>query len=266
MDPYLKYLPIIPAVAATYMFGRALIADVRSMISSARDSAAPHWWARPIVVMTALVILAWTPIVIAHFNGTLIQPPSDAVEKAVADATDAFKSKVAGIEQERDTAKARQIDDQKRISELQAQLTAATTSVAVPAPKSPILGLDDAKRYNIVTAMESLTKSDPCMGAIASDFGSTPYGRRSIDTFAEVRQTLENAGWNFGQASKSFFPPGITIVSGVPRGHDRECALHLKDLLASLSIRPVSMTVDESATDLIACKCIEIILGKLESP
>lgn len=65
---------------------------------------------------------------------------------------------------------------------------------------------------------------------------------------------------------KSFFPPGVTVIAGAPRGHERECALHLKDLLDSLNVSPVTMTIDENNQDLTACKCVEVVLGKLDKP
>ncbi len=84
MDPYLKYFPIISAVAASYMFARTLITDVRSMISSAKDSGAPRWRARPVVVMAVLVVLAWIPSAIT-FWGVASQPTPDALTKAAAE-------------------------------------------------------------------------------------------------------------------------------------------------------------------------------------
>jgi hypothetical protein len=172
--------------------------------------------------------------------------------------------------------------DQTQISKLQSELAAATnrrdnlqrsleetTSLlnaarAQVGPQSPLLGLDYAKKWNILVAMNLLTKNSPCSAAIASD--STNDGQKSIAVFAEAREVLDNSGWTFGQASKSFFPPGITIIAGAPRGHERECALHLKDLLDSLNVGPVTMTIDESSQDLTACKCVEVVLGKLDKP
>ena len=135
------------------------------------------------------------------------------------------------------------------------------TTRAQLGPKSPLLGLDDAKRWNIVTTMSPLTKSGPCIAAVASTDDS-----RSLKVFDELRVPLGDAGWVLGQASKSFFPPGITIFYGATRGHDRECALQLKDLLDSLKIDPVTMTLQEDSQELTQCKCIEIVLGKLDRP
>ena len=151
----------------------------------------------------------------------------------------------------------------KSLEETTSLLNAARAQLG---PKSKFLDLDDAKRWNIVATMSVLTKGSPCMAAIASDLGSTPDGRRSIDVFAEVREPLGNSGWSFGQAFKSFFPPGITIIAGAPRGHDRECARSLTDLLKSLNISPVTMIIDENDKDLANCHCIEVVLGKLDRP
>lgn len=67
-------------------------------------------------------------------------------------------------------------------------------------PKSSLLGLDYARKWNILVAMNLLTKNDPCRAAIASDLGGTTDGRKSIAVFTEVREIFDNSGWTFGQA------------------------------------------------------------------
>jgi hypothetical protein len=131
-------------------------------------------------------------------------------------------------------------------------------------PKSEFLGLDDAKRWNIVTTMYQWTQSGQCSAMMGSDLGRTPDGSRSQKVFNEVSQTLVHAGWIFPLAIKSFLPPGITITTG--GGHEHECALRLTDLLKSLNISPVTLTTDENNQDLVKCQCIEVDLGKLDRP
>jgi hypothetical protein len=109
--------------------------------------------------------------------------------------------------------------------------------------------------------MSPLTKGNPCIAAVAS-----PDGSGSLNVFDELRVPLGDAGWILTQASKSFFPPGVTIFYGAPSGHNRECALQLKDLLDSLKIDPVTMTLQEDSQELAQCKCIEVVLGKLDRP
>jgi hypothetical protein len=184
------------------------------------------------------------------------------------------------VEQRADNAKSLQaVADQTQLSRLQSELATATNdgeafkktaddlandlnaTRAQLGPKSELLGLDDAKRWNIVATMSPLTKGNPCIAAVASPDGST-----SLKVFDELRVPLGDAGWILTQAFKSFFPPGMTIFYGAPRGHDRECALQLKDLLDSLKINPVTMTLQEDSQELTQCKCIEVVLGKLDKP
>jgi hypothetical protein len=187
------------------------------------------------------------------------------------------------LETEKQRAANAQSQDQAEISKLQSAFEAATnernnlqrsleetTSLLNAAraqlgPKSPLLGLDSAKKWNVLVAMNLLTKNNPCSADLAS-LDSTTDGRKSIAVFKEILEILDNSRWTFDQASKSFFPPGITIIAGAPSGHERECALHLTDLLKSLNISPVTMTIDENDQDLTACKCVEVILGKLDKP
>jgi hypothetical protein len=65
MDFAVKYAPLVAALCASYMFGRTLFLDVRAMWTGA-TGAAPRWWKRPIVAMTALVIVAWVPTIVGY--------------------------------------------------------------------------------------------------------------------------------------------------------------------------------------------------------
>ena len=216
-------------------------------------------------------------------------PTAEDIEKAAAPIQkqlDAKTQELTTVTTDRDAEKHRaesatqQLDTyQTQFPTLQSNLAAATnerdnlrksleetTSLlnatrAQLGPQSPLLGLDDAKRWNIVAIMSPLTKNGPCIAAVASTDGS-----RSLKVFDELRVALGEAGWALGQASKSFFPPGITIFYGAPSGHGRECALQLKDLLDSLKIDPVTMTLQEDSQELAQCKCIEVVLGKLDRP
>ena len=217
---------------------------------------------------------------------SIITKPKEVIVHDPPTAADIDKA-TALVRADRDAEKQRADDakslqaaaDQTQLSRLQSELATATNdreafkktaddlanelnaTRAQLGPKSELLGLDDAKRWNIVTTMSPLTKSGPCIAAVASTDDS-----RSLKVFDELRVPLGDAGWALGQASKSFFPPGITIFYGATRGHDRECALQLKDLLDSLKIDPVTMTLQEDSQELTQCKCIEVVLGKLDRP
>ncbi len=158
----------------------------------------------------------------------------------------------------------RQLDSSKKeVDELRVQLNKTTS--ALPA-KSPILGLDDAKRFQIIKALTDAGDSG-CM-MMQAGLPLSPDGQRTWDTWGEVQQPLFYAGSRFTQISKAFIGPGISITVGAKSGHGYECGRRLKDLLDGLNVRPVSFRIDEAEPDLIACKneCIQVVLGKLDAP
>jgi hypothetical protein len=67
MDTFLKYLPIWPALVATYMFGRAVVSDIRAMTSVAREGGTNPFWKSQLFMMAVLVVLAWAPFIISQF-------------------------------------------------------------------------------------------------------------------------------------------------------------------------------------------------------
>jgi hypothetical protein len=143
--------------------------------------------------------------------------------------------------------------------------------------KSPLLGIDDTRRMQIIQSMSELTRDERCSASIA--IGDELTGKQHYRTISpghvdenkadilisELRSALDYSGWIFGQSSKSFFPPGVSIIVAQPSGHIRECALRLKDLLDSLGVQPVNMKVEDSP-DLTACHCFEMTVGRLEKP
>jgi hypothetical protein len=100
MDPFLKYVPIVPALVAVYMLVRQVRLDVRawrSAVQSAGTTRRP-WWARS-VLMAAVVILAWVPVVILQFQ-TPETPPQADFEAQKSTLIEWLK----GAQQERDQA------------------------------------------------------------------------------------------------------------------------------------------------------------------
>jgi hypothetical protein len=127
MDSFLKYVPLISAAAASYMFGRTLIADVRSLRAAPKDESRPPWWKRPVAVMAVLAIVAWVPTVINQFNGTPQASP-DEIAKAVSDATAPLETQIAKSDGERDAARAQVIESQKQLSSLEADVRRETST------------------------------------------------------------------------------------------------------------------------------------------
>ena len=138
-------------------------------------------------------------------------------------------------------------------------------------PQSPVLKLDDARRWQVVKSMVEGMPSSTQQGCIvdqAFDNRNQADYHRSADIWGEVEEPLFFAGWRFTQVSKAFFPPGISITVGAKSGYAHECATRLKDLLDGLNIRPSIMRVDDGAADLTTCsnQCIEVTIGKLDAP
>jgi hypothetical protein len=67
MDTFLKYLPILPAMVAAYMWVRTVISDIRAIRSATKEAGTIPFWRRQIFVMAILVILAWVPFFITLF-------------------------------------------------------------------------------------------------------------------------------------------------------------------------------------------------------
>jgi hypothetical protein len=176
-------------------------------------------------------------------------------------------------------AKAQQAaDDQKQISDAQdaARMARAAKEAAEHkldaasnGTKSPILGLDDAKSMQIVRSLFDFAQGTaPCKGTFSTENQNKPEGLKAYGLIAELYNVLRYTnGWTmgWGDINKSFLPPGASFKISQPSGHERECALKLKDLFESLNIAPISMKVEDS-DDLLACKCFEVSIGKLESP
>jgi hypothetical protein len=160
---------------------------------------------------------------------SIITKPKEVIVHDPPTAADIDKA-TALVRADRDAEKQRADDakslqaaaDQTQLSRLQSELATATNdreafkktaddlanelnaTRAQLGPKSELLGLDDAKRWNIVATMSPLPKGNPCIAAVAS-----PDGSRSLKVFDELRVPL--GGWILTQAFKSFFPPGMTI-------------------------------------------------------
>jgi hypothetical protein len=84
LETILKYLPFLTAMAAAYMWGRAVISDIRAIRSATKDAGTIPLWRRQVVVMTILVVLAWVPFLISLFvpSTAALQEP-DAAPRSV---------------------------------------------------------------------------------------------------------------------------------------------------------------------------------------
>jgi hypothetical protein len=142
--------------------------------------------------------------------------------------------------------------------------------------KSPLVGLDDSRRFQIIKALtDGMPGDKPGCNVIQAFPPMSPNSavfQNTAGTWGEVQQPLFYAGWRFFGGSNAFIPPGISIVVGAQSGHNYECGLRLKELLDGLGVHPVSLRVDVDSSELAACRsqykldeCIEVTVGELEA-
>lgn len=85
MDTFLKYLPILPAMVAAYMGGRAAISDIGAIRSATKDAGTIPFWRRQIVVMAILFALAWVPFFISLFVPSTAEDIAKATAPLIAE-------------------------------------------------------------------------------------------------------------------------------------------------------------------------------------
>jgi hypothetical protein len=204
------------------------------------------------------------------------------LNKKLASASNAGANEVQAIElskaeADRDRAALQHAltSSRNEISELKDQLNKTTHHQQ--SENSSIVGLDDARRFQIVKTitdgMLNFQPQDTTCDLMVATVPLTPALQRTFETWSEIQQPLFYAGWRYFGGTNSFIPPGISIVAEAQSGHSYQCGRHLKDLLDGLNVRPVSFRVDAGSPDLAACKnvykrneCIGVTVGELESP
>jgi hypothetical protein len=132
-----------------------------------------------------------------------------------------------------------------------------------PGAKSTFLGLDDAERWRLSVALQDALRNSQ------SICDAHVWGKPSSDTSAafwkEFQPILGYSGWLLqgGPTPKTVFPDGVTLSVGSDHGGSFDCAYRLSELLEKLTVRPVTLRVNQTTPDLIACKntCLEIVVG-----
>jgi hypothetical protein len=136
-------------------------------------------------------------------------------------------------------------------------------------PKSPILGLDDAKRYQLIKALRDAThganNAVPCHAMVHSK----PNSKWAVDVWPELSDVMTYASWAIegGRTPKTYFPVGITLSSAEDTGTGFNCAFRLSELLVGMNL-PTTLRDKQVTPDLIACEkenpshgCVEIVVG-----
>jgi hypothetical protein len=143
----------------------------------------------------------------------------------------------------------------------------ATPTTEAPSAKTPFLGLDDAKRWQWAHSLFRATvgNNNRRVTSCSAMIWQKPESKSAAAFWNESMYLFYLADWGVGGGStqKSFFPDGITILSGSDHGDAFNCGLHLKEWLQSIGVKAVDFQAKQTTPDLIECKneCVEIVVG-----
>jgi hypothetical protein len=193
---------------------------------------------------------------------------TSAAVKAIApiqSELDAAKAKITGVTAQLD-AKTKEADDTKHQLESARAASIPIGSPALP-PKSPLLGIDDAKQWQIIKSIQDISVDDngnmidcPSVQSIDSQ------NKTAIDLFSEFYPVLHYSWWRAniqGALPPPHQPFGIEILVGDDKGNSYICAKHLVGLLQNVLPIPVSFRKNQVTDNLAKCdnKCVEIRYG-----
>jgi hypothetical protein len=152
-------------------------------------------------------------------------------------------------------------NEKQRGATLQSQLTAATASQ--DSKNSPVLGLNDAKRWKLSKVIHDSSRIRP--GSFSCDsYVAVNEENSAKNSWSEFEPILIQAGWAvWGGETKAAYPNGIDISVG---GNDQDvvnCANHLSEILRSLRIDNVTLNTNQTTKKLSEChnRCIDITVG-----
>jgi hypothetical protein len=162
------------------------------------------------LIVTAVALLA-TWAFIAYVISTKPKEIAEGIEKATAPMNVELKNE-----------KQRATNAEMEMGQLQTQLEIAEQRLAKATsqfgPQSPILRLNDARRYQIiksmVTGMPTVTRQGCDVGQ-AFEMSTQQEYPKNANVWGEVQEPLYFAGWRFHQIPKAVFSPGISITVGV---------------------------------------------------
>ena len=167
--------------------------------------------AHALIASIAALVATWI------FLGYVVwtRPKAEDIDKAIAPIKTELKSE-----------RQRADNTQLQLGQLQIQLDTAeervTKASAQLGPRSPILKLDDARRWQIVKSMiEAMPEATQqgCSVDVAYDMSNQPEFHKSANVWSEIQEPLFFAGWRFHQIPKTFFPPGVSITVGAKTGY-----------------------------------------------
>jgi hypothetical protein len=180
-------------------------------------------------------------IAAALWIGAMFPPPPslDDISKAIAP-----------IQKERD-------EDKAALEEIQG------------GPKSPFLGLDDAKRWRWAESLfrASVGNSNSRKTACHARVWGKPDSKTSAAFWNEIMYVFYLGDWGLegGRNQKGYFPDGVTVSSGASSGEAYNCGYRLSEWLKGIGVGNVEFHANQSTPDLTECnnECIELVIGDI---
>jgi hypothetical protein len=192
---------------------------------------------------------AWLPPATAP--AVIHDPPTD---EDIAKATGPLRAELDSVKHQRDTA-------------IQERDAARSPSSG---PKSPILGLDDAKRFQLVKALRDATHTaQSTLATCHAMLHQKPQTKWAEQFWPEIAVVMSYAGWQLegGRTAKTYFPAGVTLSAAKDAGDGFNCAFRLSELLLGLNVS-TNLRANQITPDLIACEkenpthgCVEMVMG-----
>jgi hypothetical protein len=209
-------------------------------------------------------------------------PTAEDIAKAAAPIQKELAAKtqeLTTVTTDRDAEKQRAESATQQLATYQSELAAANkvrddatqqlkaVQSAVP-PKSPILGLDDAKRWQILKIMQDAAVDNQGQHIECHAVTSlTPdQNKLAFALYSEFVEILGRA-WPGGNVQGFPTPPhqpfGITFLVGGHSGNAFECASHLAGVLQNILQIPIVLRIDQASDNLARCnnECVEMRYG-----
>jgi len=231
-------------------------------------AAESNFWGKAVIVAAAIGgALALSSVLSNNENLPTQQPigfTQQQVDEKIAAATAPIKRQLDESNKELQNTRGIIVGLQGELVDMTRQRDALRqVQPQPPEAKSTFLGLDDTERWRLSVALQDALRNSH------SICDAHLWGKPSSDTSAafwkEFQPILAYSGWLLqgGPTPKTVFPDGVTLSVGSDHGGSFDCAYRLSELLEKLTVRPVTLRVNQTTPDLIACKntCLEMVVG-----
>ena len=135
-------------------------------------------------------------------------------------------------------------------------------------PKSPLLRIDDAKRFQLIKALsDGVANQTGRRYRCHATIQVKPDAVWAHEMSSEIVQIMTYSGWlvEGGTVQTAFFPAGITLITDQKDGGAFTCAFILSEMLRELGVR--TRQENKTTPDLAACHnnahsdCVGILFG-----